>query len=278
MTEKVKITILIDNTALPGYIAEHGFSLWLQTETEQILFDAGSTGEALLKNARKAGLNLETIQHLVISHGHYDHTGGIPELLSLAKKANVYCHPDISLLRYSIRENYAKKISIPPASKTALIQLPENKLHLVTRLREIVENIELSGPIPRETTFEDTGGPFYFDKEGKKPDLISDELVLIIKTEKGLIILTGCAHSGLINVLNWIQQNYPKEKIHTIIGGFHLLNASEKRMQRTIEELKKIPFQQLIACHCTGKDPMKKLEKQFPKKVKIGKAGKTYSF
>jgi 7,8-dihydropterin-6-yl-methyl-4-(beta-D-ribofuranosyl)aminobenzene 5'-phosphate synthase len=121
---KIDITILVDNQAGPGLTTEHGFSLWIETDDRHILFDTGQ-GPALPSNARALGVDLRKTDVLVLSHGHYDHTGGIPHVLHVAPNAHVYCHPGVVQPRYSLRNGSPKPAHMPSESMAALGRLPE---------------------------------------------------------------------------------------------------------------------------------------------------------
>jgi 7,8-dihydropterin-6-yl-methyl-4-(beta-D-ribofuranosyl)aminobenzene 5'-phosphate synthase len=201
---KAQVTILVDNHAGEGLVAEHGLSLWIETEDMRILFDTGQ-GSAFANNARVLGIDLGKTNILVLSHGHYDHTGGIPQVLQQAGNANVYCHPGIVLPRYSIRNGMPKPIQIPLASMAAIDGLPLEHLHWLQQPLWLSDRIGITGLIPRETSFEDTGGPFYLDPRGKEADPIEDDLALWIRTDDGVIVCVGCSHAGLVNTLNYVR-------------------------------------------------------------------------
>lgn len=196
-TASTRITILIDNQAVAGCEAEHGFSLWLETEGRRILFDTGQ-GESFIRNAETLGIDPGLTDTIVPSHGHYDHSGGLPQLLRRARKADLYCHPAAVSARYSIRNGRPRNLRMPSTSLIALDRLPLEQLHWLQRPQPLTGCIGLSGPIPRVSGFEDTGGPFYLDRQGLRADPIDDDLALWVRTGGGLIVIVGCAHAGLV--------------------------------------------------------------------------------
>jgi len=276
-SRQTRITILVDNEAGVGLAAEHGFALWLETGAKRFLFDTGQ-GAALVKNAHTLGLDLATADHLVLSHGHYDHTGGMASLLPQARHLEVHCHPGAVNPRYAIRNRLIKSLQMPSEAMIALDRFPQEQLHWVQQPVQLCETVGLTGPIARETIFEDTGGPFYLDQTGRRPDPVVDDLALWIRTDKGLIVCVGCAHAGLVNTLHHVQRLNDGRRIRAVIGGFHLLNADRSRLKPTIEALHLLAPDHLIPCHCTGQDAVKALRETFGNRCQPGMAGMTCLF
>jgi 7,8-dihydropterin-6-yl-methyl-4-(beta-D-ribofuranosyl)aminobenzene 5'-phosphate synthase len=248
----VRITVLVENQADDGMMPEHGLSLWIEAGGKHILFDTGQ-GDALPHNTAKLGVDIGQADSLVLSHGHYDHTGGLPHVLDQAPRLSIHCHPGAVRPRYSIQcQTGARAIHMPQAAVTALSGLPSGQLHWVRKPRTIAPHIGLTGPIPRKNAYEDTGGAFYLEREGRWPDAIDDELALWINTPRGLIIVVGCCHAGLINTIEYIQATTGVLKVHAVIGGLHLANVSVDRLARTCEVLKGLAIERLVTCHCTG--------------------------
>ena len=162
------ITILVDNQAGAGLVAEHGFSLWIETEDRRILFDTGQ-GSALEKNAEVLGIDLAETDMLVLIHGHYDHTGGVSLGLRQAEKAALYCHPGAVHPRYNVRNGMARSLQMPSHAMRAIDKLPWEQVHWVQHPLWLTDTIGMTGPISRETAFEDTGGPFFLDAGGLRP-------------------------------------------------------------------------------------------------------------
>lgn len=271
------ITILVDDFEVPGLVAEHGLSFLIELDGGRILFDTGQ-GPALEANSRTLGVDLATIDTLILSHGHYDHTGGIPHLIEVAKSMNIYAHPGTMQKRFNIRDGVAKPVQIPRRSRIAIERFPTSRLFWVSRPHSLSERLGLTGPIPRKTSFEDTGGPFFLDKAAQHPDLIEDDLALWIKTGEGLVICVGCCHSGLINTLDCIRSLTGESRIRAIIGGLHLIHAGENRLDQTLSELRRFAPQAIIPCHCTGELAVSFLGKALGASLTPGVAGTTYRF
>jgi 7,8-dihydropterin-6-yl-methyl-4-(beta-D-ribofuranosyl)aminobenzene 5'-phosphate synthase len=270
--EKIEIKIIVDNEAKEGLRAEHGFALWLEIDGQKVLFDTGQN-DALLYNAEKLGVDLENADDLVLSHGHYDHTGGLADVLARNHKVNVYCHAAAFLPRYSILDGIAKPVKMTTRAMSSIGNLPENRMNWVTKSAKLSDTVAISGEIPRKTDFESAGGSFYFDLDGKRADAVSDDMALWVNSKEGLIICIGCCHAGIINTINYIKQVSGIHKIHTLIGGLHLVNANEQRLAKTIEFLKQEGIKRIIACHCTGEVAHQLLQKHL--QAEKGFAGMT---
>ncbi|BHH82499.1 MBL fold metallo-hydrolase [Desulforhopalus sp. 52FAK] len=249
--EDINIRIVVDNEAEKGLQAEHGFALLLEVDGEKILFDTGQKG-ALVNNAAQLKINLETVDTLVLSHGHYDHTGGLADVLSCNRKVKVYCHAAAFLPRYSMKEGVAHPVKMTTRAMSSIANLPEERLAWVTQSRSLSDSTFISGEIPRETSFETTGGSFYFDLDGKRADAIVDDMALWINSRQGLVICIGCCHAGIINTIRHIKKVSGVETIHSIIGGLHLTNADDARLEETVSLLEKENVDSIVTCHCTG--------------------------
>ncbi len=275
--ENASITILVDNQAAQRLTAEHGLSLWIEAGSRSILFDTGQ-GAALPVNAAKLEIGLDQADVLVLSHGHYDHAGGVSHVLSVNPKISVYCHPKAVQLRCSLNGGFARFIHMPEKSISALYRLPFCDMHWIERPVMISPDIGVTGPIPRNTNFEDAGGTFFLDPEGRIADSIVDDQALWINTLQGLVVCVGCCHSGLINTLEHVRRLSGASTIRAVIGGFHLISADEKRMERTILSLWSMNPEMLVPCHCTGEKAVRKFEKAFEGRVLSAEAGQTFHF
>ncbi len=283
MNDDIRITIVMNDRAGEGLVAEHGFSLWIEVAGRHILFDTGESS-AFASNAGRLGIDLSMTDILVLSHGHYDHTGGVAHLLELTGNAHIYCHPGVMSARYSIKDGSARPIQIPEESAAAMKSVTPAQLHWVEQPLTLFEEeahglvVGLTGPIPRETAYEDTGGPFYLDPEGTRADLINDDLALWIRKGNEVIVCVGCSHAGIVNTLTYVQRVTATQKLSGVVGGFHLVNASAERLQRTVAVLSQFSPERMVPCHCTGDAAAAALAEAMGDRVTYGKSGMVLRF
>jgi 7,8-dihydropterin-6-yl-methyl-4-(beta-D-ribofuranosyl)aminobenzene 5'-phosphate synthase len=266
----IRITILVDSSASkPGLLTEHGLSLWIEYKEKQILFDTGQSSN-LIQNAKKLGIDLTRTDAIVISHGHYDHTGGLPAVLELAPRAVIYIHQAATKPKYSCKEFKARPIGMPEAAKQAV---KNYKVVWAESPLQLCNGVTLTGQIPRKNDFEDVGGAFFVDESCNTPDSLLDDQALFIESPNGLIVVFGCAHSGAVNTLGYICKLTGKNKIYAVIGGMHLVNAGKDRMERTIEAFKKYGIEKITPLHCTGVKAITKFKEAFPDRCFICSVG-----
>lgn len=274
--DNVKIIVLVDNKRAPGLTAEHGFSLWVEVEGWRILFDTGQ-GKTLMNNARRMGVPLEKTDIIVISHGHFDHTGGIAEVLRVAPKARVILHQGAVIQRYSVRHGKSpREIGMPATAREAVERAGDKRIRWTLQPLNLDGALGITGPIPRETGYEDAGGPFFLDSRGKRKDAIEDDQALWISTPEGLIVCVGCCHAGLINTLNYARQVSGVSKIRAVIGGFHLLHADNRRLEMTVVALRSLDPETLVPCHCSGGKAVRALKAAFGARLSLCRAGLKY--
>jgi 7,8-dihydropterin-6-yl-methyl-4-(beta-D-ribofuranosyl)aminobenzene 5'-phosphate synthase len=254
-----KAKVLCDNSVygLDG-IAEHGWAVWLETLDGNFLIDTGQ-GKALLYNATVFGIDLATTRAILISHHHYDHTGGLLPALGVMRGGPagtgipVHAHYDL------FKESYA----MPKGKKPRYIGIPFSRVALegagaVVNLGnewiEIGEGVHMTGEVPRRSDFELAEPDLkHFDKAGELVvDPILDDQSVVIETREGLLVILGCSHAGVVNILNHIVQKTGRSDLHTVIGGTHLGPADEERVTKTISALLEFDIKRIGVSHCTG--------------------------
>ncbi len=277
MPVEVDITVLVDNRAQSGLESEHGLSLWIETPDIRILFDTGQNG-ALENNASTLGIEVSTADAIVLSHGHYDHCGGLPFALRVARSATVYCHSAAVLPRYAVKNGSVKPVHMHDASKAILNSVPEARLRWVTGPVQLCPNVHLTGTIPRKERSVGPDWPFYFDVGATQIDTIPDDMALWIYTSKGLVLVLGCCHAGLANTLNCVRNLSSESKIHCIIGGMHLMHSGEAEIREVLSVIQEYSPEFLAPLHCTGELAINILNESFGTKVHPGKAGMHFQF
>jgi 7,8-dihydropterin-6-yl-methyl-4-(beta-D-ribofuranosyl)aminobenzene 5'-phosphate synthase len=269
---EIRITTLIENTASAGFMAEWGLSILIELDGRRILLDTGP-GISTVYNASLLGIDFTAVDKIVLSHGHYDHTGGLKDLLlRITGGVDIISHPSIWEPKYAVRENKAKYIGIPfyreeLESLGARFKMSKEPIY-------ITDNILTSGEVPFATGYEETDRDLYIrEKDGFINDNFPDDLSLAIKTEKGLAIFLGCAHRGMINIINRFQEITGDERIYSVVGGTHLISASPERLAKTIADLKKTGIRKLGVSHCTGFNASVRLASEFKDIFFLNSAG-----
>jgi 7,8-dihydropterin-6-yl-methyl-4-(beta-D-ribofuranosyl)aminobenzene 5'-phosphate synthase len=275
----LRITILSENTVAPApdILGEHGFAVLIETETDSFLFDTGQ-GRCILHNAACLKKDLTKISAIFLSHGHFDHTGGLAQVLQIRGAVPVYGHPGIFVERFAeIKKGESKtyrSIGIP-ASRTKLEALGA-RFVFNTAFTEIVPGRYLTGEAPRKTPFEKNDARLVVLREGAyEQDTIPDDQSLVLASARGLVVILGCAHSGIINTLNHIAAHLPGQKIHTVIGGTHMGYLDASQAATTIAQLKSFSIDRIGVSHCTGTGPALQLQQAFGERFFFANAGIT---
>ncbi len=260
----LRITTLSENTAgSRDLLAEWGLSFLIETGQEAILFDTGKT-ISTAHNIDSLGVKFSKISKIVLSHGHFDHTGGLHQMLHrIGKDIEVIAHPDVWAPKYRHRKGEKDRYIGIPFQRQQLESLGAI-FKLTPESVKVAKNCITTGEVPMVTDYEAIdSGLFVKTDSGWQPDKLLDDLSLIIDTELGLVVVLGCAHRGVINTLYHALKITGEKPIHAVHGGSHLANATRERVQRTVADLKKLNVQKIGLCHCTSLPAISTLAHEF---------------
>jgi len=285
MTVKnVQITVLIEDSnssAKPQLKTKHGLAFLIKAKIDDneatIMMDTGPTPDVLLHNVDAMGVNLEDVDVIALSHGHYDHTGGLIETLKrMKKRVPVIGHPTVFDPKLSLMP-HLRLIGAP--FRVSDVEAVGGVPLLAADPVKIADGIATTGEVPRITAFESVRG-FWAVHNGRFiEDKMLDDQSLVIDVEgKGLVVVAGCAHSGIINTIKYAQKITENSMVYAVLGGFHLWNAENKRIQATVDELKKLDLKFVGPCHCTGKKAIKKIAEAFGDRCQPLHAGDIIEF
>lgn len=271
----LKITTLIENNSDENniLISEHGLSLYIEIDEIKILFDTGQSGD-FIKNADKLKIVLNNLDYVLLSHGHYDHSGGFRKLVEHTKNSfklivgNGFFNEKYKLLgsdKYKFNGNSFDEefINVNNISTKYINQDSFN----------ITEDVILFSNFEINTDFEMLNKKFYIKQNDEYMiDDFSDEIVLAVKTEKGLVVILGCSHVGVINILKTIIKRTGMI-IYAVVGGSHLIEADELRLNNTVNFLKEKDIQVLRLSHCTGENAIRELQYECGNKFVYNNTG-----
>jgi 7,8-dihydropterin-6-yl-methyl-4-(beta-D-ribofuranosyl)aminobenzene 5'-phosphate synthase len=258
--------ILSDNTPIRrGFGSEHGLSILIRMDPDSYwLWDTGQSS-LFLESAQKLGLDLEKLKGVALSHGHYDHTDGLSMLLNeIDFKGPIYAHPDFAVERFKIQKGSVPK---PIGLNKDTLPWPLPGFVGVSGSLELTRGLTMISKIERRPGLYQSASDFYFDAEKHRPDFVADDACLVLLSNPGPAVILGCCHSGLANTLYQVKDILGLNRVFAIIGGMHLINASESSWHQTVQVLREFSVEQIYPCHCTGRKSIDFLKEQLPGKV-----------
>lgn len=274
MIKSLNLITLAENTAGGrDLLGEHGIAFLVEADGFRLLFDTGQ-GLVLQHNAERLGVDLGRLDAIALSHGHYDHTGGLAGVLEKNGAIDLYLHPAALEPKFN---RDGKDIGSRDLDRE-ILENRSRRLVWTEQPTEIIPGLWLTGQIPRRTDFEDTGGPFYQDSQRQQEDLIPDDQALFAHTPEGIVVIFGCGHSGLVNTLNYISELTGGEPVRAVFGGLHLLRAGDDRLNYSANTLEVMDVRTIGANHCTGQKALTYLWNRFPDRCVECKAGSRFSF
>ncbi len=268
-------------------VAEHGFSALVEVTkagvTHRVLFDTGVSPHGMVENMRRLEVDPGTIETIVLSHGHYDHTTGMHGLVEALGRANlpVYVHPEIWSRRRVVIEGSEPR-ELPTTSRRALEDAGFEVIEQARPSLRLGGSVLITGEVDRSVTFED-GFPGHeaFHSGAWQPDpLILDDQALVVNLhDKGLVVLTGCGHAGVVNILRHVTKLTGEEDVHALLGGFHLGGrAMQSRIRPTVEAIATFDPTYLVPAHCTGFPATHALADRLPHALIPNTVGTVYTF
>ena len=280
----MKVTILCENTVgVPfpgGLMGEHGISYLIEGKSTT-LYDTGQ-GVGIINNMNIMGRNAESIDEIIISHGHYDHTGGLMLVLkNRDRPVPVYLHPDAFSNKIAYIETPGENFELPIGFPDSMEEYKKNRadFKFINNFTKINDNIFAISDVVRPAGWK-TWDVRLKVKEGEKiiNDPFNDDLSLLLETDSGPVVLLGCAHAGLVEILDDLSNKTGYKEFHAVIGGTHLGSASEEYINKAIDALKNYKVKVVGTSHCTGFYAAAAIMSEFRKEFVVAAVGTSFDF
>lgn len=275
----MKFTILVDNkTERASCLAEWGLAILIESQGKKILFDTGAS-PMFAENAKAIGADLSDVDALVISHGHFDHTGGVEAFIALNQAAPVYLHEEALGVTYGETDGVMDDYNCGILWGEDLRRILRPRIRLTKYLRQIADHVWIAGNIPSmkeyppaENFFRELpAAPF------TRPDPMNHEQCLIIEEDGRLHVFSGCSHKGVIPTLAHVKALFPDKKIAGLTAGMHLYTLSADRRGQIIDRLAAMDLDYVVPLHCTGMQAIVEMKLKMGDRCRILTAGKSFS-
>ena len=280
-TKNLRITTIIDNsTARAETLGEWGFSALVEAGSRTFLLDTG-TSDATVRNADRLHLDLKKIEAIVLSHGHYDHTGGLKSMLDRIDRPEIriIAHPGVLDSKYGYNPKTKKYRYAGIPYRRELLEHLGARFEFEKQPVWLTEDVAASGEEPMSTDFESVAANLkLWEKDRFVQDTVADDQSLYIRTELGLIVILGCAHRGMINIITHARELMDTDRVYMVVGGTHLSRASEEQVAKTVLALKEMEVRWLGVSHCTGLEVAARLAGEFPGRFFFNSAGTVIQF
>lgn len=248
-----------------GFNSEHGLAILIKLDKDTYwLWDTGQSS-LFFESAKKLGLDLKNLKGVALSHGHYDHSGGLPTLLGeTGFQGPIFAHPGCGNKRFKFQSGQRpRQIGLD----TVAIPWPPPGFRAASKINALDNGLTMISQIRRRPGFHESVGGYFFDLSQKNPDQVDDDACLVLSSQGGPVIILGCCHSGLANTLYHVRDLLGVASVFSVAGGLHLLGAAETSLQEAVEVLKEFSVQKVYPCHCTGSIAIDFLKNRLPGKV-----------
>ena len=272
-----KVTTLIENTRVAeksDITNEHGVSMYIEYGDKNILFDIGAT-DNFIKNANKLDVDISAVDILIISHAHMDHGGALNYFLKENSKAKIYMHENTKN-EYYYNDHYI-------GLDTKLFSEFEDRIVFIKEFTEVLPDVYLLTSFGDKYLKPQNNNLFMKDENGKNPDNMEHEIVLVLKPEDGLVVFSGCSHNGILNMTEAALKQFPDYSVKAVLGGFHLMNPATRSMaesEETViniaETFLKLPVNKIYTGHCTGSEAYDVLDSVLKDKLEPFRTGSVF--
>lgn len=274
----MKFVFLIENkTDRDGLVAEHGLSIYIEAHGRKILFDTGAS-DLFAKNAEKLKIDLAEVSELVISHGHYDHAGGVPAFCEINKIAPVYVHENAFYENFSLDENGERSMDSIPWTDHERASI-DPRIIRTAGVKWLDENIAISGTVPRIEGYEPTATFYRILEDGSViEDNMDHEQMLVIREPEGLYVFSGCSHRGVVPAIRYAREIFGGEKIAALVAGMHLYSADEEMRNKVVGQILEEEIDTVMPVHCTGINAICDLKTALGDNCVVATTGTKYGY